>query len=84
MADISTCDDDTDRIKACFDAVIDEIKAVRIIPNGASEPLPPIPNEVEISEHDLERAAALWDELMPEYAGLLMAQNTSQVPRHAA
>lgn len=71
---------DIEHVKAVFDAIIAEVKALRIIPDGASEPLPPVPNEVEISTGDIERATALWDELMPEYAGLLNAENTGKVP----
>jgi HK97 family phage portal protein len=71
---------DIEHVKAVFDAIIAEVKALRIIPDGATEPLPPVPAEVEISESDIERATALWDELMPEYAGLLNAENTGKVP----
>lgn len=71
---------DIEHVKAVFDAIITEVKALRIIPDGATEPLPPVPAEVEISESDIERATALWDELMPEYAGLLNAENTGKVP----
>lgn len=47
---------------------------VSIIPDGASDPLVPIPDEVTISDSEVERAIADWDELMPDYAGLLDAQ----------
>lgn len=46
---------------------------VKIIPDGASEPLPPVPQEVELSDTDIEQAIAEWDYLMPEFAGLLDA-----------
>lgn len=79
VAEVST-QPDMEHVKAVFDAVIAEVKAVRVIPDGAREPLPPVPYDVEISESDLERAAALWDELMPEYAGMLEAENLTRVP----
>lgn len=46
---------------------------VKIIPDGANEPLLPVPDEVTISDSDTDRAVADWDELMPDYAGLLNA-----------
>lgn len=51
---------------------------VTLIPDGATEPLLPIPDEVAISESDLDRAIADWDELMPNYAGLLDADVQGQ------
>ena len=53
---------------------IDALKAVRFIPDGASEPMIPIPGEVEISDNDIDQAIATWDELMPDFAGLLDAE----------
>lgn len=49
------------------------MKQVRFIPDGASEPPVPVPSEVEISEGDIEQALIVWDDLMPEFAGLLDA-----------
>lgn len=49
-------------------------KAVNIIPSGAEEPLPPVPERVEISEADIEDAIAYWNKLMPEYRGMLDAE----------
>lgn len=46
---------------------------VKIIPEGADEPLPPVPDEVEITDADIRRAINAWDEAMPDYAGLLEA-----------
>lgn len=46
---------------------------VNIIPEGADEPLLPVPDEVIISDGDVDRALRLWDDLMPEWAGLLAA-----------
>lgn len=51
-----------------------KIKAVRFIPDGANEPMIPIPAEVEISDNEIDQAVALWDELMPDFAGLLDAE----------
>ena len=46
---------------------------VKIIPEGADEPLPEIPAVVEISDADIRVAINAWDTLMPDYAGLLEA-----------
>lgn len=46
---------------------------VTIIPDGAGEPPLPLPDEVTVTDADIERALATWDELMPDYAGLLDA-----------
>jgi hypothetical protein len=79
LADAST-QPDAEHVKAVFDAVIAEVKAVRVIPEGARDPLPPLPYEVEFTEALLAEAAAEWDEIMPEYAGLLYAANVTRVP----
>jgi len=50
------------------------VKQVRIIPAGANDPIPPVPDEIIIDESDLEDISALWDETMPEYAGMLDAE----------
>jgi hypothetical protein len=49
------------------------LRSVKIIPEGADEPLPPVPEEVVISEADIRRAINAWDALLPDYAGLLEA-----------
>lgn len=54
-------------------------KRVSITPDGADEPLLPIPDEVTISDGDTDRALADWDDLMPDYAGLLDATVTGIV-----
>lgn len=46
---------------------------VKITPDGADEPLLPVPDTVGISDTDMDRAIADWDRLMPDYAGLLNA-----------
>ncbi len=56
-------------IKAAFRG-----KAVRFIPEGAEEPLPPVPGEVGFSDAEIEQALALWDEIMPQYRGMLDAE----------
>lgn len=50
-----------------------EYKQVRIIPEGAGDPLPRVPDKVELSEKEINQALRLWDRLMPELAGLLDA-----------
>jgi len=52
--------------------------AVRIIPQGADDPLPALSNVVEITDADVDRAIAEWDELMPAYAGMLEAEIINQ------
>lgn len=52
---------------------------IKVIPDGAGEPLPPIPDEVTISDADIERAINAWDTVMgEEYAGLLEASVINQ------
>lgn len=51
---------------------------VKLTPDGADEPLLPVPDEVTISDADIDRALAEWDELMPDYAGLLDADVVGQ------
>jgi len=46
---------------------------VKIIPEGAAEPLPEVPDEVALTDADVRRAIDAWDALMPAYAGLLEA-----------
>lgn len=52
--------------------------AVRIIPKGADDPLPAIPRQVEITPEDVDEAIANWNELMPEFAGMLEAEVINQ------
>lgn len=53
-------------------------KSLRVIPDGAEEPLAAVPFEVGVSEGDERRALALWDALMAEFAGLLDAEITNR------
>lgn len=46
---------------------------IKIIPEGADEPLPEVPAEVTLTDGDIRKAINAWDELMPDYAGLLEA-----------
>ncbi len=62
-------------------AFLDDViagKSVRIIPEGANDPLPPSPPEVIISEHDIEIAIKEWDRVMPDLKGLLDAEVVGQ------
>ena len=52
-----------------------QYKAARIIPEGANEPLPPVPSTVDITDADIERAIAKWDRILPDYRGLLDAES---------
>lgn len=45
-------------------------RAVQIVPNGSEAPLPPVPDAVEIGNDEAEAVGAIWDRLLPEYAGL--------------
>jgi phage portal protein BeeE len=49
-------------------------KQIQFIPEGQGDPLPPVPDEVVISDADIDRAIKSWDKLMPEFAGLLDAE----------
>lgn len=51
---------------------------IKIIPEGADEPLPAVPAEVVLTEADVRRAIDAWDELLPDYAGLLEAAVSGQ------
>lgn len=52
-------------------------RKVAIVPEGAGDALLPLPAEVEVSDGDLDKAAALWDEWAseaePELVGLLVS-----------
>lgn len=43
-------------------------------PPDAGRTVTAVPDEVVITEADIDAALAAWDEVMPEYAGLLEAQ----------
>lgn len=49
-----------------------------LVPEGREEPLPPVPDEVIISEADIDRAIKSWDRLMPEFSNLLEAEVTQR------
>lgn len=52
------------------------MKAARIIPEGADEPLPPLPGgDVTISDADIQKAIDQWDSTFKDYRGLLDAQS---------
>lgn len=41
---------------------------------GADKALPPLPDDVEITEDDINKALDLWDEVMPDEKGQLDAE----------
>lgn len=45
-----------------------------IVPVDAAEPVGAVPDEVEITAADIDAALEAWDEIMPEYVGLLDAE----------
>lgn len=45
----------------------------KLVPDGADQPLPPMPANVEVTPAERTDAIAVWDELMPAYAGMLNA-----------
>lgn len=45
---------------------------------GKADPLPAVPDEVEITDYDIERAIAKWNRIMPEVAGMLEAEVTNK------
>jgi hypothetical protein len=53
----------------------DMMKAARIIPEGANDPLPALPDTVVPSDSDIQRAIDAWDSTMRGYAGILDAQS---------
>lgn len=65
-----------DELDALYDLAKSlDIHAMRIIPDGADKPLPLTPyDEAEITPADVRRAIRKWNELMPEYAGILEAK----------
>lgn len=56
-----------------------EHKRIRVIPDGADQPLRPIPNEITWTEAELAEYRADWDETMPELAGLLDAEVVDRI-----
>ncbi|HUT16529.1 MAG TPA: phage portal protein, partial [Anaerolineae bacterium] len=57
-----------------FKAARGESKQIHFIPEGQGDPLPPVPDEVTISEADIDRALKDWNKHMPDFAGLLDAE----------
>lgn len=47
--------------------------AMKVIPDGADKPLPPLPAIVEIDPED-DGEVKLWDRLMPKFRGILNAR----------
>lgn len=68
---------DTDKATIYADVRDDSAKALRFIPRGNDEPLPPVPSELQITDDDIEHAIAAWDRTFPNYAGLLEADAQS-------
>jgi len=68
---------DADKATIYADVRDDSAKALRFIPRGNDEPLPPVPSELQITDDDIEHAIAAWDRTFPNYAGLLEADAQS-------
>jgi len=51
-----------------------EKAAAGFIPRGADKPLPPIPDEVEITDEDVDNAVRLYNRLLPDLDGVLDAR----------
>ena len=62
-----------DSVNRLFDFVIDRIKAVRIIPSGADEKPAAVDRASKVTEEDIERAVAKWDDWMEGFEGILDA-----------
>lgn len=69
----ATCDCGHEHAPAAQASVGATHTRIKIIPEGADEPLPEVPAEVNITDGDIRRAINAWDELMPDHAGLLEA-----------
>lgn len=52
----------------------DESKALRFVPRGTDETRPVVPSMLDITDDDIEHAIALWDNVFPDYSGLLEAE----------
>jgi len=63
-----------DDVRAVFAGSKGQYKAARFIPDGADDPLLPIPDEVTFTDAEIDAAIATWDRLMPEYRGMLGAE----------
>ena len=48
--------------------------AAAFLPSDAGRPVTPVPDEVVVTAADVDAAVSAWDEVMPEYAGLLDAE----------
>jgi hypothetical protein len=57
-----------------FKSARGESKQVRFVPEGQGDPLPPVPNEVTVSDADVDRAIRDWNRHMPDFVGLLDAE----------
>lgn len=61
-------------VQAAMDAPQPDNSAAQFVPLGADEPLPPVPDIVQITDDDKRQASAAWDAALPKYAGLLNAR----------
>lgn len=48
--------------------------SVRLIPNGADDPIPPPPSEADLDDGDAEQAEKVWDAVMKDWRGILSAE----------
>lgn len=56
-----------------------DLSSLHIVPAGADEPLPlATEQDAEITAADVRRAIRKWDEMFPQYAGLLEAKNIGE------
>lgn len=69
--------EDEEQVKAIFASRwVDRIQAKAkepFKPKGAGKPLLPVPDEVEITDDDVDRAVAFRDRVMPDQRGMLAA-----------
>lgn len=63
--------DPRERLAIILDGIDAELDNVRFIPEGANEPLPPLPDAVVISENDVSKALAQLAEILPDWAASL-------------
>jgi hypothetical protein len=65
-------------VDAAFLPQEEDAKSLRFIPRGADEPRPPVPAQLDITDDDIEHAIQSWDNIFPDYAGLLEADVQGQ------
>ena len=70
------CGDDECPACSSFIRETVDVRAAKVVPDGADQPLPAIPTDFAVNSAYLESAIATFEELFPDYVNLLTARVT--------